>query len=473
MLSRPLPVLGAWALTGLLALAVAASVYRIPIQVSDSLEIMETVERSPSVAAAFGMGLRASTTMLRPMRQAQTKALLDLAHRLGDRYNVVFRGFHATTAAALILLFAAAARPRTWPDVAALAFALTVLTGLHTFAGMVREAYPINHFLLVSLYGLATMLLAQSRGGLLADIAGCAVFALAALTLESGLLVWVVAAAAYLSGLRGLSRGALVAMTVLGVAYVGLRVGYLGMSPSALGDRQTGFGLGVLSVADEHARFGGAPLLLYAYTVIASAMTVLFSQPSVGVWTALQAWQAGRFTPVYVIELGTSVAATCLLAWHLCGRTAPDGPRRWRSPVPLVALAVLVANAVQSYAYAKNEIMSVSGVFYALLTYAAAREAVARLSRRAQGWAMVPVLVAVVVVSGAWGFRSLGLQYKLQRGAYVARSEWVEDMPPYRTVRAPGDGFRLAPRLRQEALLRGRTNPFMLPLWTAAYWGEE
>jgi hypothetical protein len=47
------PAVAAWLLTALFAIAVSASVFRIPIQVSDSVEILEAVDRTPSVAAAF------------------------------------------------------------------------------------------------------------------------------------------------------------------------------------------------------------------------------------------------------------------------------------------------------------------------------------------------------------------------------------------------------------------------------------
>ena len=113
----PAPTVAAWTLTALVALAVSAGVYWIPIQVSDSLEIMEAVEEFPSASAAFVAGLHSSATMLRPLRQLQTKVLLNVAHAAGDRYNTVFRGYHAVGAAALIVLFGALARPRTWTDV--------------------------------------------------------------------------------------------------------------------------------------------------------------------------------------------------------------------------------------------------------------------------------------------------------------------------------------------------------------------
>ena len=51
------------------------------------VEIIETVDRAPSVAAAFTQGLYASRTMLRPMRQVGTKILLAIAH--GNRWKVV------------------------------------------------------------------------------------------------------------------------------------------------------------------------------------------------------------------------------------------------------------------------------------------------------------------------------------------------------------------------------------------------
>ncbi|HEY6214615.1 MAG TPA: hypothetical protein VIW45_20115, partial [Vicinamibacterales bacterium] len=268
------PRAAAWLLTALFAIAVSASVFRIPIQVSDSVEIIETVDRAPSVAAAFTEGLYASRTMLRPMRQVGTKLLLEVAHAAGDRYNLAFRGFHAATAALLIVLFTFVARPRDWTGVAALAFAMLVLTGLHTFGVMMREAYPINHFLLIAIYCLAVFAIAESKGGWLADVAACVLFAVASLTLESGLVIAGIALAAYVSGLRGISRRALVAMALLAAGYVILRVPVLHMIGNGVGERQTGFGMDMLNTSQLRERFGATPWLLYGYTILCSLLTV-------------------------------------------------------------------------------------------------------------------------------------------------------------------------------------------------------
>jgi hypothetical protein len=491
------PRAAAWLIAALFAIAVSASVYRIPIQVSDSVEILEGVERAPSIVAAFTQGLYASNTMLRPMRQVGTRLLLDVAHATGDHYNAVFRGFHAAAAALLILLFAHVAGPRDWSGAAALCFAMLVLTGLHTFGGMVREAYPINHFLLIAIYGLATFAIAESRGGAAADILACALFAVAALTLESGLVLLGVAVGGYAAGLRGISRRALIAMGVLAVAYVVLRVPVLAMSGNTIGERQTGYGTEMLTTSELRARFGDMPWLLYGYTIVCSVLTVLLSQPVAGQWTAFAPWDPAAPPLFFLNDIGTSLVATTLIGWYFARRRPPDGRRRWRDPVPLSMLAALLGSAVLSYAYAKSEIMSTAGVFYALVVYFAVRELIEVLSVRLRAeptgvfpglraadhlrhessvgsaFRRIAVLIIVLVISTAWAWRAMGLQYRLQRGAFEARSEWVLRMPPFSQPPVSPDDARLTPRLLDEALHRGRTNPFLLWPPYARLWGEN
>ena len=232
---------------------------------------------------------------------------------LGD-YHLAFRGYHAAIAVLVVALFACLARARTWTSVAALAFALTVLTGMTTFHGLLREAYPVNHFLLIALYGLVMMAIAHSRGGWLADVAAVVVYVAATLTLESGLLLVVVAGAAYWAGLRGISRGGLCALAAVAIGYVAFRTGYLGMESAGLGDRNTGFGAGELTVSEQVERFGANPAPLYLYTVVMAVLTVLLSQPDAGQWTWLAAWRQGDVPPVMWVAVLSSAATTALVA---------------------------------------------------------------------------------------------------------------------------------------------------------------
>ena len=115
------PAVAAWLLGALTALALAGSVYRVPIQVSDSLEVIQRVVPMSSAASAFVAGLHNSGTMLRPLKEVRTKLLVQAGETLGGRYHLVFRGYHVLAGAILVGLFVWVCRARTWTDVAALA----------------------------------------------------------------------------------------------------------------------------------------------------------------------------------------------------------------------------------------------------------------------------------------------------------------------------------------------------------------
>jgi hypothetical protein len=125
----------------------------------------------------------------------------------------------------------------------ALLFALTVLTGLHTFRGTVWEAYPVNHSLEVVAFCVLALVLARSKAGRWTDTAAALTFLAAAFTVESGLLVWVVIAVAWLTGARGISRRGVLIVTALLAGYFAMRFVYLHTGVPALSERSSGFGL--------------------------------------------------------------------------------------------------------------------------------------------------------------------------------------------------------------------------------------
>lgn len=177
------------ALAAVLAAAIAYDLWRMPVQVSDSLQEILDAQASPSIATSFGNAI-GTTSYLRPLRIAQIKALFDLAN--GQSYRLVYRGFHAVLIVLLIWLFVRALPIESPLDAAAAAVALTVLTGLHTFLGFLREAFPINHFLEIGVLVLVALNLTLSNGGLpragwrgwLIDLLAGLTFACAALTYQ-------------------------------------------------------------------------------------------------------------------------------------------------------------------------------------------------------------------------------------------------------------------------------------------------
>src|SRR6185312_13718640 len=114
-----------------------------------------------------------------------------------------FRGWHVGQIALLTLLYVRLVRPSTWSGAAAVPVGLAALIGMHTFAGTVREAFPINTFMtiLICAFAAADLALgpasapdgqAPRRGGLWRDAGAALIFVFPALTVESGLLIGVV-----------------------------------------------------------------------------------------------------------------------------------------------------------------------------------------------------------------------------------------------------------------------------------------
>ena len=452
----------AWAMTAIMAIAVCVSVTRIPIQVTDSLVPILQAQQTPSVASAFLSGLGAA--YLRPMRVAQIQALFELSR---GHYFLAYKAFHVALVIACFALFVIALDVRTSAGVTALPFALTALTGLHTFRGMVWEAFPINHFLEISVFCLFALVLAQSRGGWWADWGAAVTFVIASLTLESGLLVWVVMVTAWLVGFRGVSKRGVIIVTVLFGLYFLVRFPYLGTGAPTLAERSSGFGFGRLDPGELSRRFGGSPYGFYAYNVASSILSVLLSEPRGGTWTALADLAAGRFSPGTLINVVSSLITTLLIGWFILPRVRDWRARRFDDGdrICLVSLAVLAANAVISYGYTKDEIMSPSGVFYALAAFVAIRELLLSLGQRPlTRFASFSCRVALAVAATGWAVRTVGLHYQMQTMAFSVRNEWVyvdDWLARQHASPQSEEGKRIVATLRNDALERTVVNPYL------------
>lgn len=478
---RPLPdgparagryVVLAWIAAGIMAAAVSFSLLRIPIQVPDSLVVMLQVQAAPSAALTNFVGEQG---FLRPIYMSQTRLLLDAAG--GDHYFLVFRGFHVALVVALFALFLSAARVRTAGDVAVFAFALLVLTGHHTFRGNVWESYPVNHYLEIAVLSLGALVLCQSRGGWWADILAGLLFLVASLTLESGLIVWVVVVVARVVGLRGVSWKGVAFVTTLLIGYFYLRFGYLGTGGPELVDRATGFGLGRLERDEVMARFANAPYILYAYNVLASTLSIFLSEPRGGTFEITRQWLAGEMTPSAVVSLVSSMIATGLLVWFAVRRYRDWLAVRFDAAdqIVLVSLAVTAANAAISYGYVKDEIMSTAGVFYALAVFATTRFAIARFTEVPRR-ALVSVALSALLLTASttWAIRATGLHYHMYYSGYYLRNEWAtvdEWLQEQHVVPTTPQGRQLVESLRHIAIEMPALNPYFLPRWTGRWFG--
>lgn len=439
----------------------------MPVQASDTLPEILEAQASPSASAAF-VGNVSRAGMMRPLRFWQIKALFDLAD---GQHWLAYRGFHAALVIVAVLLFARVLAVQTWADFAAGSFALTIFTGLHTFAGTLREAFPIPHYLEIVVLCLLVLNLARSRGGWLIDVAAVASFVVASLTLESGVLVWVVVVTAWACGLRGISRYGIGATTVLFGMYLSARfwIGLPGVEAHS-----SGF---LLSIPDSHEllqRFGGDPTPFYAYNVAVSIMSVLFSEPRAGVFELVRAWSEGDVPPRLYVAVISSVLTTLLIAGVVAARLLGRGPRTRTADDQLFVLfaAVLLANGVVSYAYTKDEIVSIAGAFYALVAFAAVRAVLDSSPTPLRGAVHVSLCLVLCAVATLWAFRSAGVHHALRVQAFKHRNDWARLAETTPAAATPDPGAALAEQLRREAIdMRGPT-PDLLGRWPDRWWGE-
>lgn len=459
-------------LAGILSLSFGYDLMRIPVQVPDTLVDLIYIQQSPSAWESF-MSEVTTSAYLRPLRLAQVKMLFDLSQ---GHYWLVYRGSHVLLLAVALFLFVRALDVRTWHDSAAGAFALTVLTGTHTFRGIVREGFPVNHFLVIVVYSLLVLNLARSKGGWWVDFTAVVAFVAATLTLESGVLVWVVVATAWACGMRGVSSRGVVAVTACLAAYFCFRFLYLATGMPGLEERTSGFLFSVLEPKELIERFGANPTWFYAYNVITSILSVPFADPSDGVFQLVGSRLEGYVPPRLYVAVVSSTATTALIVWAAI--------RRFRRPTSaldeadrqllVIAGVMLVANAVISYAYTRHEIISVAGAFYAFAAFVAARCAIdaGRASTRLRD---TTVLVVLALVATTWSFRSFGVHHMLRVQAFTVRVDWARLSPNLMNdTGSPEERMSaaLVRHLRQDAIEAPVTNPYLLPRWFDRWWGE-
>lgn len=454
-----------WLMGAVTALWLSVSVASIPVQVSDSLVPLLQAQSTPSVAEA-AIASASSPGYFRPLRIAQIQALYQLS---SDRYHTpVFRGFHVLWVLALFGGFLVLLDPRTATDCCVAALAMSVLVGHHAFLGTVWEAYPINHFLEIGVLCLLTLVVARARGSWWADALAAAMFLLAAGTLESGLLVWVVVTAAWLSGWRGVAGRTVLVVSVLLAVYAYVRFGYFAANLPGLTERDSGFWTARLSPSELQSRFGANPLPFYLYNVGASLTGLLFAEPRAGVFTIpLQLGRDGRLDAATWLNTITSAIASACVLWSVARRV--PGWLRFHFDEPgrllFVACAVIVANAAISYGYTKDEIMSPAGIFYALAVFASVRDiSTADHGRTVGGWLLVGLLIA----SAGWTLRAAGTHFRIHQIAFSDRQQWLDvDLWLAQQRASPtNDGQRrLVERLRDDAIGRAGVQPALVPAW--------
>ena len=122
-----------------------------------------------------------------------------------------------------------------------------------------------------------------------------------------------------MAGATGVSRaGTWVQVALIG-GYFALRFLVLDVGAPGLTERSSGFGFSVLDPDELLARFGGNPVLFYAYNVLSGLSSIFFAEPRSGVWAVTAAVRAGEVT------LADLVGVARVGGGHVSHRRLPVG----------------------------------------------------------------------------------------------------------------------------------------------------
>jgi hypothetical protein len=456
--------LASYAYGVLVVVGLAYVLLDMPIQVADGYTNMIGLGQRSLLDGVYSEFFQRS--YLRPLLWGQQHVVYTLAN---GRYFEWFRGWHAVQVLLLVVLFIRLLRPRTIVDVAVLPLGLAILLGMHTFIGTVVEAFPINTFMTILLCTAGAADIALGPPQWWRDLAALVLFAFAALTVESGLLVWVVFVAAWLTGGRGVSRGAIVTLTVLCAGYFVLRFGVLDVGSPGLIERSSGYGFRSRDPQELVAMFGAEPWRFYSYNVVSSILSVLWSEPRAGVWDLTErVVDRVMFSRPMLVNVVASTLATGVLI-----RFAWMHRLRWRmrrfehaDRIVLIFAAVLVANGALSYGYTKDVMMSPAGVFYALAVTVATRELIGQAPRAAGVTVVLAVLMAAM--SAAWAVRAVAVHVAVRQSGMAVREQWAyldQWLETQQKSASDPAALALQRQLQDDAIVRHPGKPALMGDW--------
>ena len=437
----------------------------IPVQVSDSYGNL--VQASGGTLGSLVSDQFRTQGFLRPFLWAHIRIVYDLS---GGNYYAWFRGWHVGQVVVLTILFLRLVSPRTAAGAAAVVIGLAALIGIHTFAGTILEAFPVNAYMTILICCYLAADLALGRPHWWRDVAAAVLLVFAALSVESGLLVAVVLVAAWLAGARGVSRWGIAAVVLLVAGYLALRFAVLDVGTPELNERSSGFGFSVLEPEDIESRFGQHPSVFHLYNVGTSILSVLFSEPRAGVWVATRNFLHGEELSIAAVaNLTASVLGTSVLVWYGWRRRTDWLARRFSRDDQLVAIfvAVTLANAVISYAYTKDVILSPAGIFYAAALTVAVKTLIDTGSVSASRLRVAVLTLVMVVLSTAWAFRLIAIHVALRSTATVVRNDWVyvDDWIEGQGLKLDASGIALKQQLRTDAISTHPARPAVIGRW--------
>jgi hypothetical protein len=373
----------------------------------------------------FSRGAWPAPGFLRTFSLATSKLVFELS---GGAYFDTYRALHVVMILFLMVMLVRLLRVESTVMLGIAALTLIAFVAMPTFHEAVRET-ELNIKLLIPVLCFAALGLSVSEPRRWHDVAAALLAFYAVFSNELGLLVCAGIVAAYIVGFRGVSLAGVLGVTLVLAGYFVLRFVVWDVGVPSLLERSSGFGFRILDPPELISRFGDARLTLYGYNIVSSVLTIFFAEPRSGVFVFVGGILDRAVDPSVALEVVTSTLSTGVMLWFAVRRW-PDW-RRWQldyhDRLFLVSLAMIGGNAVISYPYLKEVVLSTAGIYYVLALACALRFVL-------EGWVgrTMPVRRAVVyfgflaVLSLAWTVRGVGFFVDLGRTGSGLHREWRE-----------------------------------------------
>ena len=302
-------------------------------------------------------------------------------------------------------------RKRAW----AACIAVSCVCGLHT-SRIVFGFWPLNHYAAVMVAILVAIALALSPRTRPHDWVFGLLMLVATLSLEFGVLIIPVVITLWWFGAPGVGRRGVVTMLVAAAVYLTIRFTFGDHSGETTLWADSGFGFQSLTADALRARFGSAPWVLWIYNVVATTLTVMFSEPRDGAYSFVESLLARDMETWQWVQVGSSALTTLVIGVGLIkGR-----PWKERDRLLIVAgVALLVFGSVLSFVYSRDRLGLAGGIGYALLLYLAC----SALLEKLPGQLAVGV---VTVVAALWLVRGAETWLQLRDTAWDYHVEWTD-----------------------------------------------
>jgi hypothetical protein len=361
-------------------------------------------------------------------------------------------------------------RPRTGLEAAAASVALAVLIGSPGFRDNL-EMGTYDTVVGIAIGMTVWVLLNRERRRWHAPLVVACTLAAVGFK-EQGLALVPLVIAAWWTRAPGASRGMALTLGAFGIAYVAFRL--IWRTSWLPFEQDVGVGFTEWSIEEAAARFGGFPYWVYLYSSASTVASLLFAEPRRGVFRIVQSWLEGQVLPWQVVQVGSSVALTTLIAWWGVRSLKARAHGEWSHDARVFVCTVLVvlAAGALSFNYSRERLAGFAAVFYAIAAFGALRAVLGRTLVASRTGFVVGGL-CLALLGAAWHTRAVGTIEWARGQSWANHQEWLVMLPSRRVEYAHRPAYaRIMESLIEQGADPAAPRATRFPGWVSRVMGD-